>query len=108
MRPVNDGRVYLSREFDGREPPAGDRSRNGAYRGALPVRQLAPGISGKDLRARREPLAHGQLWTRGPQLVRIVQVTARHVSFRELSFGKALRRLARGLFLRTSLRKARG
>lgn len=88
------------------DPPTGDPSKNGAYRGRLPVRKLPPGVTGEDLRAAREAPARGQLWRRGPVSLRIVSVTAKLVTFREINFSRNVRTVRRSDFLRSAHRKA--
>lgn len=88
------------------DPPPGDRSRNGVYRGSLPVRRLAPGVTGADLRAAREKPARGQMWRRGPVIMRVVSVTTKLVTYNEMNGARRRLTMRRGDFLRTAHRKA--
>lgn len=96
--------VFLRVAYD--TPTPGDASKNGPYRGRLPVRKLPPGVTGEDLRAAREAPARGQLWRRGPVSLRIVSVTAKLVTFREINFSRNVRTVRRSDFLRSAHRKA--
>jgi hypothetical protein len=86
-----------------KEPPHDPKAaqRNGPYRGDRPVRVVPQGVSGRDLVHRRQP-AGSQLWVRGEQLVRVLRMEGRFVVFRELTHGRALRRMRLTHFLRTS------
>lgn len=91
---------FMVRGFDVPAPTREQRDRNGAYRGPAKVREIPPGVCGKDLvRAKEIRIAVGQYWRRGPQRVRIVKLSVQSVWFRELSYGSALRRQARWFFL---------
>jgi hypothetical protein len=88
--------------FDEPVPSSEARARNGVYRGTATVRHLPPGVFGTELRrALHTRLARGQVWIRGEQRVRVTRFTNESVWFRELSHGRALRRLARWQFIST-------
>ncbi len=82
-------------------------ARSNEYFGPCEVRHLPAGVSGSDLDAtRREKIQPGQIWQRGKQRVRITSVVGFDVRFIELTPPHARRRMARSLFLRTSLRES--
>jgi hypothetical protein len=84
------------------EPLPGDPARNGEYRGSLPVRQIAAGLGGADLTDRRPTPAPGQLWRRGPLVVRVLEVSARSVRFLELDPRNNTRTIRLCEFMRTA------
>jgi hypothetical protein len=88
------------------EPTPGDPALNGAYRGSLPVRHVAQGLSGADLGELRPTPAPGQIWRRGPLTVRVLEVTAATVRFLELDRRHNTRRIRRCEFIRSSRLKA--
>lgn len=109
--PVDKGEAWTSRAWLEPVPDPRAKRRNGRYKGKLPVREVRPGVSGRDLDGGRPTPAPGQVWRRGEQLVSVLRLEETcglkvghvvWVVFRELNFGKAVRKLRLSHFRRTS------
>lgn len=90
----------------------GDPSRNGPYRGPLPVREVPPGISGAELHrgvgpsgGRRVHVRAGQIW-QGPacRAWRIARITGRYATLVCIGDGRQSKALARRLPMRRGWR----
>ena len=102
LRSSLPGELYISRAMEEPDPTPRAKGRNGRYRGKLPVRTVAQGVSGKDLSGGERAPAGDQLWKRGNQLIQVLHMEGPFVVFRELSHGKGIRRMRLTHFLRTS------
>jgi len=106
--PVDVGETWTSGAVHDPLPDPSAKRRNGRYRGNLPVRQLGAGVSGKELGGGRPTPQPGQAWRRGDQLVRVMRLekdkrgALTWIVFREVTHGKAVRRMRVSHFMRTS------